>query len=808
MKPRLGRLSFFGRAEELRTLHALFGAEERRVVTLCGPPGAGKTRLAHRFGDLWAGGGGRVTHCDLTSARTGEDVVCGVASALGLKLLGAQAMELEVERLGHLMAEAGEILVILDNFEQLAEHAAATVGVWQELAPDVRWLLTSRIKLHLKDEVNVELSGLQAEDAAALFIERARLCQPDFELAPQEHAALAELLLRLDSMPLCIELAAARANLLSPVQMLALIGRRFELLRTPEGAATQQTLLATIEWSWNLLSRSEQQLLAQCSVFRGRFSLAAVQAVVQAPAAGARADAAAWLDGLQALHERSLLRVLGVAGEPDAQCFGLYESIRDFAAERLRESHMASDVERRHADYYLARGDELGRDLIGGPPQERVDAAARDLANYYDVRDRFARIDPTRSVRALLIIGAVLCRRASFELLRQLLDEAVEASAQGVDPEWRAAALCARGRMLGLRGFWGLAAQDFTQALGCVQGQGQGQEAKEGRITYLLNTAYCNLGDPAAARPYVERTVALAHKTAECELLALARYAVGKLHLSQGQRSEASSAFLEAATLFDTLPQRRGKALALGNLSIALEASGQLDEARHHLLQALEIFRELDDQVLEDKLLCGLAQILAEQGLQEEAEQLFARVWKRARAHGDRELVARVAIGRARAALHAASPALARQHLATALSTARLTQCPPLENRIAELMTAAQEPGPRPVRLSVTPGCYSIELDGGQRIDLARRPALRRLMAALLDARRATPGVPLSAELLFAAGWPGERARFESSIQRVYTAIYSLRRFGLEPVLLSRDGGYLLDPTVAVDPSAPGLAAQ
>lgn len=123
---------------------------------------------------------------------------------------------------------------------------------------------------------------------------------------------------------------------------------------------------------------------------------------------------------------------------------------------------------------------------------------------------------------------------------------------------------------------------------------------------------------------------------------------------------------------------------------------------------------------------------------------------------------------------------------------------------IARLLASPLTPTKKrvPASLRATPGCYAVELDGGTRLELSRRPALRRMMAALLDARLATPGVPLSAERLFAAGWPGERARFESSTQRVYTAIYSLRRFGLDPVLLSRNGGYLLDPAVVVTGAA------
>lgn len=326
--------------------------------------------MACRFGEDWAKAGKHLRFCDLSVARTLEDVVGGVAAAFGIKLLGVKSSQLELDRLGRLMAESGELLAIRDNFEQVAAHAAPSIGRWQELAPNVRWLLTSRARLHLLHEVDLELSGLQAEDATALFIERARLARPDFELAPEESGALAELIERLDTMPLSVELAAARANLLSPAQMLALLGRRFELLRVPEGQLRPRhtTLQATIEWSWQLLTRWEQQLLAQCAVFRGKFSLEAAYAVVAAPPNAerrgrdqdqAKGPSPIVLDGLQSLHERSLLRVLPSEGVPSRLGYGLYESIRDFAADHLQESGEAAAVARRHADYYLTIGDDL-----------------------------------------------------------------------------------------------------------------------------------------------------------------------------------------------------------------------------------------------------------------------------------------------------------------------------------------------------------------------------------------------------------------------------------------------------------------
>ncbi len=340
--------SFLGRAAELRELGERLG-EDGAIVTLLGPGGTGKTRLCLEFakatlGD-WPGGAWFV---ELEDVRAADALTAALASVFGIRLEGADP----VAWLAGLVAERGPTLVVLDNFEQLVEQGAAVIERFAELAPQVGWMVSSREPLRIAGEQILRLDALSlpaqgasfdvisASDAVCLFVQRAS-ATGRFKLWEGNAADVAELVRLLDGMPLAIELAAARASVMAPAKLVQRMSQRFKLLaKGRRGARPRQaTLRGAIDWSWDLLEPVERYALAQCSVFRGGFTLEAAEEVL---------DLSPWpeapwaMDVVQALMDKSLLRTWSPdAGADRAELsdplFGMYVSIQEYTTEKLRD---------------------------------------------------------------------------------------------------------------------------------------------------------------------------------------------------------------------------------------------------------------------------------------------------------------------------------------------------------------------------------------------------------------------------------------------------------------------------------------
>jgi class 3 adenylate cyclase len=279
------RDAFVGRSADLASVATRLDSGAR-LLTVLGPAGTGKTRLARRYGWTWLGDWpGGVYFCDLSDARTLESVFFVVALALDVPL----GKDDPAVQLGRAISTRGRCLLILDNFEQIVPHAEASVGRWLDRAADAAFLVTSRERLHLAGEEVLPLEPLSVDaEGVELFAMRARTQKADFALTPDNRATVARVVALLDGLPLAIELAAARIHVLSPAQLLERLTDRFALLAGARSAADRQaTLRGAIDWSWNLLLPWEQSALAQCSVFEGGFTLDAAEAVL---------DLASWTD--------------------------------------------------------------------------------------------------------------------------------------------------------------------------------------------------------------------------------------------------------------------------------------------------------------------------------------------------------------------------------------------------------------------------------------------------------------------------------------------------------------------------------
>ena len=366
--------SFVGREREVAEVTALLS--DARLLTLIGPGGTGKTRLAMRVAanqlDRFPDG---VFWVDLSEISDPGLVTSAIATSLRVRQTGAKAiLDSIVEHLA-----GRRLLLLLDNFEQVIE-ASAVVAVVLTAAPAVRVLATSRLPLHLHGEQEypvppltfpdpsgpLEPRSVMGYEAVALFVERANAVRPGFALTPQEARAVVEICARLDGLPLAIELAASRVKVLSPHALLARLAKRLPLLTggSFDRPERQRTLRSAIEWSYDLLETPERRLFARLAVFAGGWTLESAETVCGVPVADERGAAA--LDALEVLGslvDRSLVR-RDEAPDGDIR-FGMLETIHEFAGERLTESGEEEVIRRRHADHCRGLAEEAEPHLSG-----------------------------------------------------------------------------------------------------------------------------------------------------------------------------------------------------------------------------------------------------------------------------------------------------------------------------------------------------------------------------------------------------------------------------------------------------------
>ena len=348
------RTSFVGRDDDLDDLARLF-EEGAQLVSLVGPPGIGKTRLALRFFRGWEQGKRGAFFCDVREAANPRDLAGAVARELSAESLSGSAEGEWVDQLGAMLEAHDQCLLVLDNFEQLAPVAATTIGRWLALAPRLRVLVTSRRVLRLTGEHVRDLTPLTVpvgecerggpelnSEALRLFVGRARaMASFDWDRASDmERVSTVRLVRRLEGIPLALELAAGQMRRSTPQQLEAKLER--ELLAIASVCADADprhtTLRAAIEGSWQLLTNEERSALCQLTVFRGGLSVAGAKAVL-------RLDAVAVEDVFFSLRDASLLRASADGQESRLGRWEMYSSIREFAEEKLA----ATPGERREA---------------------------------------------------------------------------------------------------------------------------------------------------------------------------------------------------------------------------------------------------------------------------------------------------------------------------------------------------------------------------------------------------------------------------------------------------------------------------
>jgi predicted ATPase/DNA-binding winged helix-turn-helix (wHTH) protein len=687
--------TFVGRATAVQDLSSRFDAGVR-IVSIVGTGGAGKTRLAQRFGwtslSRFPGG---VWFCDLSAAQTVDGIAHAVARGLDVPVSGPDPLAY----LSRVISERGECLVILDNFEQVARHAGETLVHWAQRAPKARFLATTRELLGVPGEHALTLGPLDTEDATTLFLQRAGATEATFTPTADDQPAIVRITELLDCLPLAIELAAARVRVMSFRSLLQRMDHDLSMLASGRGRPQRHaSLRATFDWSWDLLDPRERTALAQLSVFEGGFTLEAAEALVDLSAFEGDSST---VDLVQGLVEKSLVR------RRSEHRFVLLDTIKAYASGRLEtDAHCGGpnalrSARARHYRYFAAL-DEAHATAEQGVEIDNLVGACRRAVQDEDQQsavgalvlawEAFLRTGPYRgavelaesvhsmsglndSQRAMVdwVAGMALFslgrggeaklrferglaagraagdRRAESLLLRGLGDELAiegridEALAHAGEALAIAEALGNRslecnalnrlGAALWRAGRLAAAKGSYTKALHVAREAGD--RRMQGAIAGNLGIVHHDLGELDEARTLYEQSLLIALELGDRQGEAAERGNIAGLSLEQGRTDEARAQFETSLTIGRFLGHPRTEYASRQGLGDVLAAQGDLEAAREQHRHAAELAHEAGDRRSEGKLLSKLSLSLSRLGAHAEAQERFAAAEALLREVGD-----------------------------------------------------------------------------------------------------------------------------------------------------------------------------
>ena len=595
--PALGPL--FGRERDQAAITELLLGGNVRILTLLGPGGVGKTRLAIAIGEaLDSAFRDGMSFVDLAPLRSTTLVGPTIAQHLGLREVGVNDAD-------HVLIEflsGQQRLLVLDNFEHVTD-AAGLIGEIRDRCPSITMLITSRIPLQLRGEQRVPLLPLavparrdgryrdvEASAAVRLFVARAQTVQPSFALSTGNLDDVAAICARLDGLPLAIEMAAARIALLPPKALRKRLASRLNLLTggLRDLPPRQRTLRATIDWSYELLSSAEQQLFRGLSVFASGWSLDAAEVVC----ADETSDGRSILDLLEVLVDGSLVRLVeSVDGEPR---YAMLETVREFAAERSRRTGGDDRLNRRHASYYLDLVESAEAHLLSA---EQTDWLNRLEQEHDNLRAVLGWAVQSGETAIGLRLSAALWR---FWWQRGYLSEGIAwfdqllQRDQPVPSTIRARALNGAGNLNWTRGNLEESWRLHTECLALRRELGD--EAEIAKSLNNLGLVATYLEREAEAVAYFEESLAMHRRIGQPRPVAGVLVNLGELVMQQGDLARADELIHESLRLYREFGDPRGTADSLHNLGGLACDLRQFDRARAYLAESVALYAEVGDQ--------------------------------------------------------------------------------------------------------------------------------------------------------------------------------------------------------------------
>jgi predicted ATPase/serine/threonine protein kinase len=613
-----------GRETEVARIAQLLRSTDVRLVTLTGVGGTGKTRLAeqvaheilHEFLD-------GVFFIDLAPVEDAELVISAIAQPLGVQESGRTTLTQAVKE----FLKDKQILLVLDNFEQVAP-AAMFVKELLSTSLSLKALVTSRVPLHLTDEHQFDVPPLEIPTthrtssvnelirypAILLFMRRAEAVKPDFAVTDENAHTVAEICMKLDGLPLAIELAATRIKLLSVQTLLERLGNQLKLLTggARDRPARQKTMRSTISWSYDLLGEDEKILLNRLSVFVGGCPLEAAEQVCK----GFRGRQLEVLDGITSLVDSGLLLQKPMEGGESR--LRMLEVILEYAQERLEENGDAESMKDRHARFYLAMGTKAEPELIGAGAAEWLDKLEEEHNNLRAALRWLVDNDAEAALRLCWAISQFWMRRCYFTEGREWIERALLKDTNA----------SAEIRAKGLIGAGELTQNDPVTAsrfheLALRVSQESGDARLIARSSKNLGRAAYMKGDLTTAQEMLERALAEFRLLGDIRGIGYTLLPLGEVARQQGQLATARMFYEESLALFKETGDQTGITANLINIGAVACLNRDFDASNACFSEALRISQKLGDRAAVSISLDGCGALMVERGDMGRAVRLF-----------------------------------------------------------------------------------------------------------------------------------------------------------------------------------------